>query len=142
VPAGDARTRRALARLVARAGRGPVRDVAGHYLQQLLQALGPAPMRTRRGRSPPRSRGRRTGRWSVYVVRCADDSLYTGVAVDVAQRIARHNSGKGARYTRGRGPVRLVYQEHAGSRSAALKRELAVKRLTPAAKRRLIAGRG
>jgi putative endonuclease len=75
--------------------------------------------------------------WYVYIVRCADRSLYTGVATDVAARIAKHNRGKGAKYTRGRRPVKLVYQEHAGSRSTALKREIAIKRLTAAAKRQL-----
>jgi putative endonuclease len=75
--------------------------------------------------------------WYVYIVRCADRSLYTGIATDVTARIAKHNQGKGAKYTRGRRPVKLVYQEHAGSRSAALKREIAIKHLTPAAKRQL-----
>lgn len=79
--------------------------------------------------------------WYVYIVRCADRTLYTGVATDVRARIAKHNQGKGAKYTRGRRPVRLVYREPAGSRGAALKREHAVKRLTRAAKRRLIARR-
>lgn len=76
--------------------------------------------------------------WYVYIVRCADRSLYTGIATDVALRVAKHNQGKGARYTRGRRPVKLVYREHAGSRSAALKREIAIKRLTAAAKRQLV----
>ena len=76
--------------------------------------------------------------WHIYIVRCADRSLYTGVATNVAARVATHNAGKGAKYTRGRRPVRLVYQECAGSRSAALKREHAIKRLTRAAKQRLV----
>jgi putative endonuclease len=76
--------------------------------------------------------------WHVYIVRCADRSLYTGVATDVAARIASHNAGKGAKYTRGRRPVRLVYQERVGARGAALRREFAIKRLTRAAKRRLV----
>lgn len=79
--------------------------------------------------------------WYVYIVRCADRTLYTGVATDVRARVAKHNQGKGAKYTRGRLPVRLVYREPAGSRGAALKREHAVKRLTRAAKQRLIARR-
>ena len=78
-------------------------------------------------------------KWHVYIVRCADHSLYTGVATDVAARVVTHNSGKGAKYTRGRRPVRLVYQETASTRGAALKREFAIKRLTRAAKRRLVA---
>ena len=77
--------------------------------------------------------------WHVYIVRCADRSLYTGVATNVAARVATHNAGKGAKYTRGRRPVRLVYQECAGSRSAALKREHAIKRLVRAAKQQLVA---
>ncbi len=67
--------------------------------------------------------------------------LHTESSVDVRARVAKHNQGKGAKYTRGRRPVRLVYREPAGSRSAALKREYAVKQLTRAAKRRLIARR-
>jgi len=77
--------------------------------------------------------------WYVYVVRCADDSLYTGIAVDVARRIAEHNGDQrlGARYTRGRRPVRLVYQEVAASRSLAARREAQIKRLPRVAKERL-----
>jgi putative endonuclease len=81
----------------------------------------------------------RAADWTVYIVRCADGSLYTGVAVDVDARVATHNAGKGAKYTRGRRPVKLVYREPAGSRSAALKREAAIKRLPTAAKRALVA---
>lgn len=77
--------------------------------------------------------------WYVYIVRCADRTLYTGVATDVRARVAKHNQGKGAKYTRGRRPVRLVYREPAANRGVALKREYAVKQLTRAAKRRLIA---
>jgi putative endonuclease len=77
--------------------------------------------------------------WTVYIVRCADGSLYTGVAVDVRARVATHNAGKGAKYTRGRRPVTLVYREPAGSRGAALQREAAIKRLPAAAKRALVA---
>ena len=76
--------------------------------------------------------------WHVYMVRCADRSLYTGVATDVEARVATHNAGKGAKYTRGRLPVKLVYQEAVADRGAALKREHAIKRLTVAAKRQLI----
>lgn len=76
--------------------------------------------------------------WFVYIVRCADRSLYTGVAIDVRERVATHNRGRGARYTRGRGPVRLVYTERAGTRGAALRREHAIKCLTRAAKQQLI----
>ncbi len=76
--------------------------------------------------------------WHVYILRCADRSLYTGVATDVEARLATHNAGKGAKYTRGRLPVKLVYQEAAAGRGAALKREHAIKRMPVAAKRRLI----
>jgi putative endonuclease len=77
--------------------------------------------------------------WWVYVVRCADGSLYTGVARDLAARIAAHNAGRGARYTRGRGPVTLVYQEAADDRASAQRREAAIKRLPAAAKAGLAA---
>jgi predicted GIY-YIG superfamily endonuclease len=76
--------------------------------------------------------------WTVYMLLCADKSLYTGVATDLQARLSTHNAGKGAKYTRGRLPVKLVYQEAATSRGAALKREHAIKRLPVAAKRRLI----
>jgi putative endonuclease len=77
--------------------------------------------------------------WSVYVVRCADGSLYTGVARDLAARIAAHNAGRGARYTRGRGPVTLVYREGADDRASAQRREAAIKRLPATAKAGLAA---
>jgi putative endonuclease len=77
--------------------------------------------------------------WWVYVVRCADGSLYTGVARDLAARIAAHNAGRGARYTRGRGPVTLVYREGADDRASAQRREAAIKRLPATAKAGLAA---
>jgi putative endonuclease len=67
-----------------------------------------------------------------------DDTLYTGVAMDVEARLAQHNAGRGAKYTRGRRPVELVYCERANDRSAALRREIIIKRLKPVDKRRLI----
>lgn len=76
--------------------------------------------------------------WFVYIVQCADKSLYTGIATDVERRVAEHNTGQGARYTRGRGPVTLVYQEKAQDRPAALKREYAIKRMRTAQKRAMI----
>lgn len=78
--------------------------------------------------------------WAVYLVRCADGSLYTGVATDVARRVAEHNAGTGARYTRARGPVALVHQEPARDRSAAQRREAAIKRLPRPLKERLARG--
>jgi predicted GIY-YIG superfamily endonuclease len=77
--------------------------------------------------------------WHVYIVRCADDSLYTGVAKNLDTRIAQHNAGGGAKYTRSRLPVELVYTESAPDRSAAQKREAQIKRLPAGGKRNLIA---
>jgi predicted GIY-YIG superfamily endonuclease len=81
-----------------------------------------------------------SAKWHVYIVRCSDETLYTGIARDVEARIAQHNAGSGARYTRSRLPVELVYREAAADRSAALKREYAIKGLSAAAKRRLAGG--
>jgi putative endonuclease len=88
-------------------------------------------------------------RWWVYIVRCADGTLYTGVAVDAARRVAEHNGLRGdgtravahtgARYTRSRRPVKLVYQERAANRSAACKREYRIKQLSRREKLKLIA---
>lgn len=69
--------------------------------------------------------------WYVYMVRCSDASLYTGIAKDVDKRIAEHNNSKlGAKYTRGRQPVRLIYVEASESRSSASKREHEIKQLS------------
>ncbi len=70
--------------------------------------------------------------WFVYILRCKDDSLYTGVCTDLERRLLEHNecNKKGARYTRARRPVRVVYQEDCDDRSAACKREAAIKKLT------------
>ena len=80
--------------------------------------------------------------WHVYIVRCKDNTLYTGIARDVARRVDQHNGvGRtGARYTRARRPVRLVYQEPAADRSSAATREYAIKRLSRGAKLTLVAG--
>jgi putative endonuclease len=77
--------------------------------------------------------------WSVYVLRCADGSLYTGIAKNVETRLACHSSGRGASYTRSRRPLALVYREVGFSRSEALIREARIKRLPKAAKEKLIA---
>lgn len=77
----------------------------------------------------------------LYILRCGDSTLYTGIATDVDKRLAVHRSGKGAKYTRGRGPLEIVYREECGDKSAALKRELAVKALTREEKLALIEGR-
>lgn len=77
--------------------------------------------------------------WMVYIVRCHDQSLYTGVAKDVESRVSAHNAGRGAKYTNSRRPVVLVYREAAESYGAALQREHAIKRMRAEAKRSLIA---
>lgn len=68
--------------------------------------------------------------WYLYILRCGDGSLYTGITTDVEKRLEAHRSGKGAKYTRGRGPLELVYRELCGTHSQALKRELRVKAMT------------
>lgn len=79
----------------------------------------------------------------VYMLRCVDNTLYTGIARDVERRIREHNEGaRGARYTRGRRPVQLVYEERQVSRSMALKREAALKKLSRTQKDALIGRRG
>lgn len=76
--------------------------------------------------------------WYVYILRCRDDTLYTGVTDDIPRRIEAHNSGKGAKYTRGRSPVRLCYQASFDSHSEALKCEYAIKQLSRSEKLKLI----
>jgi len=78
--------------------------------------------------------------WHVYVARCGDGTLYTGITTDPARREAAHNAGRGAGYTRTRRPVRLVHLETAADRSAALRRELAIKRLPRRLKEQLVNG--
>lgn len=77
--------------------------------------------------------------WRVYLLRCADGSLYCGVTTDLERRVAAHNAGRGAAYTRGRRPVQVAWSERAASRGAALARELAIKRLPRRRKLELIA---
>ena len=77
-------------------------------------------------------------RWFVYMVRCADDSLYTGIAKDVARRCQQHNAGTASRYTRSRLPVVVAYEEVQRSRSLALKREAAIKAMNRRQKLALI----
>jgi len=76
----------------------------------------------------------------VYVLECADGTYYTGYTTDLARRVAEHDAGEGAKYTRGRTPVELVHAERFDSRSAALSREHEVKGLTRAEKEALVAG--
>jgi predicted GIY-YIG superfamily endonuclease len=81
---------------------------------------------------------RSTGTWFVYILRCADGTLYTGITKDLARRIQQHNAGTASRYTRSRRPVKLVYQEPQRSQSLALRREAAIKKLTRRQKLALI----
>jgi putative endonuclease len=76
--------------------------------------------------------------WFVYILRCADLTLYTGITTDVERRLAEHNAGTGARYTRARLPVELIHAEPAADRSSASRREAAIKRLPRAAKLALV----
>ena len=77
--------------------------------------------------------------WFVYMLRCGDGSLYTGYTDDVSRRLAVHQSGRGAKYTRSRLPVELVYREELPDKSSALRRETAIKKLTRQQKLELIA---
>lgn len=80
--------------------------------------------------------------WQVYLLRCADGSLYTGVTTDLCRRLAQHNGERagGPRFTRGRRPVELLWQEAAPDRSAAQRREAAIKQLPRVAKLALLRG--
>jgi len=81
------------------------------------------------------------GEYSLYIIRCADGSLYTGIATDVERRLGEHTSGtRGAKYLRGKGPLELVFSECLGDRSHALRAEFRVKRLDKGRKEELIAG--
>lgn len=78
-------------------------------------------------------------KWELYILLCGDGTLYTGIARDADKRLRMHESGKGAKYTRGRGPLRLVYRESCENHAQALRREIEVKKLTRAQKDTLIA---
>ncbi len=82
------------------------------------------------------------GVWFVYLLRCADGSLYTGITTDVSRRRGQHNAGTASRYTRGRRPTKLVYQETSASRGLALKREVAIKAMSRQQKESLIRSAG
>ena len=75
--------------------------------------------------------------WFVYLIRCGDGTLYCGIALDVEARLKQHQEGKGAKYTRGRGPLVLAYREACGTKIEALRRERVIKRMSRAAKLRL-----
>ena len=76
--------------------------------------------------------------WYLYILRCKDDTLYTGITTDVEKRLEAHRTGRGAKYTRGRTPLELVYREICGTHSQALKREVEIKKLTRQEKQNLI----
>jgi putative endonuclease len=76
--------------------------------------------------------------WYLYMVRCRDGKLYTGIATDIERRIAEHRAGKGAKYLRGRAPLKLVFRSRIGSRSLALKVEQAIKKLPKSRKETII----
>ena len=79
--------------------------------------------------------------WYLYILRCGDNTLYTGITTDVEKRFEAHQSGKGAKYTRGRGPLEMAYREECGTHSDALKREAQIKKLTREQKQALIASK-
>lgn len=79
-----------------------------------------------------------TDTWYVYMIRCHDGSLYTGIATDVERRFAEHQSNVGAKYLRGRGPLKLVFKQRIGQRSRALKVEQGIKRLPKKKKEALV----
>jgi putative endonuclease len=76
--------------------------------------------------------------WTVYILRCADQTLYTGIAKDLPRRIAQHNRGVGAKYTRGRTPVELVFAESMVSQGDALRREYTIKKMSVVEKMKMI----
>ncbi len=83
-----------------------------------------------------------TDPWHVYIVRCADGILYTGIAKDIKARVKRHNDARGARFTKGRGPVHLIYSERVRDKKDALQREAEIKRLDRKGKEHLASGSG
>ncbi len=76
--------------------------------------------------------------WTVYLLRCSDDSLYTGITNQLEKRLIAHNQGKGAKYTRGRGPVSVVWKQTGLTKGEALSKEYQIKRLSRAEKEHLI----
>lgn len=79
---------------------------------------------------PAKKRRKKAAAWLLYVLKCRDNTLYTGITIDVSRRVQQHNSGTASRYTRSRLPVRLIFSEPCRSRSQALKKEYAMKRLS------------
>lgn len=80
--------------------------------------------------------------WQIYIIRCSDGSLYTGITTDIERRLAQHAAGRGAKFFRGRRPEAVVFLEGAHDRSSASRREAAIKRLGRAAKEALITAQG
>ena len=78
------------------------------------------------------------GNWYLYILRCGDGTLYTGITTDVEKPLTAHRTGKGAKYTRGRGPLELVYREELPDHSTALKREHEIKAMARQDKEKLI----
>ena len=76
--------------------------------------------------------------WQVYILQCSDGSFYTGITNNLELRVKTHNSGRGAKYTKNRLPVRLVYKEYTKDKSQSLRRELEIKKLSRLAKKELI----
>jgi putative endonuclease len=104
-------------------------------------AVGAARAAAVEARTPPGYIPGGLDRWFVYIARCSDGSLYVGIARDVAARIAQHDAGRGARYTRGRGPLALVAKRRCESKGSALRLELALKRLSRSEKLAVAASR-
>lgn len=80
--------------------------------------------------------------WNIYILKCSDGTFYTGITTDLARRIERHNSGDGARYTKSRRPVSLIYSEEVKSKSEAKRKEIKIKSLSRENKEKLIKGGG
>ena len=89
-------------------------------------------------RKQKKTANKRAEKWFLYMLKCADATLYTGVAKDIEKRFKVHSSGKGARYTRARLPLEIVYREPCKSRTDALVREFKIKKLSPKRKRTLV----
>ena len=79
---------------------------------------------------PAKKRRKKAAAWRLYVLKCRDNTLYTGITIDVSRRVQQHNSGSASRYTRSRLPVKLIFSEPCRNRSQALKKEFAMKRLS------------
>lgn len=80
----------------------------------------------------------KTKEWKLYILKCGDGSLYTGITIDVQGRFRQHCAGTGAKYTRGRGPLELVYVENCEDHSQALRREIQIKAMSRAEKMKLL----